>query len=183
MMSPTHSVTPDGDKRASKKRPRASTVTIPVLVISVQYTNATTGRAACATCHQRKIKCDAQNVGFPCTNCRKHFRSDCVWHQKRRRTLVRSPHHFVQIRQATLVSECQSSPDPLVELEVLQESQASPMYDHTDVLERCDDIGSLVRDGAQGCKRHLVEFIDQEDLSYRPIDKAARIAYVGNSFP
>ncbi|KAJ4301510.1 hypothetical protein N0V90_003603 [Kalmusia sp. IMI 367209] len=32
---------------------------------------------------------------------------------------------------------------------------------------------------ALGCKRHLVEFINQEDLTYRPIDKAARLAYVG----
>ncbi|KAK3072730.1 hypothetical protein LTS18_014576, partial [Coniosporium uncinatum] len=31
------------------------------------------------------------------------------------------------------------------------------------------------------CKRHLVEFIDQEDLSRRPIDQTARITYVGTN--
>lgn len=31
----------------------------------------------------------------------------------------------------------------------------------------------------EGMKRHLVEFIDQEDLTDRPIDNAARISYVG----
>ncbi|KAF2120372.1 hypothetical protein BDV96DRAFT_595913 [Lophiotrema nucula] len=38
---------------------------------------------------------------------------------------------------------------------------------------------SLVDEEPQSPKRYFVEFIDQEDLSYRPIDKAARIIYVG----
>ena len=27
-------------------------------------------RAACVTCHQRKVRCDGSIVGTPCTNCR-----------------------------------------------------------------------------------------------------------------
>ena len=63
----------------------------------------------------------------------------------------------------------------------------SAMSNSIDAPDQGDEIGrqphsSLVEDGVQGCKRHLVEFIDQEDLNYRPIDKAARIAYVGESY-
>jgi transcriptional regulatory protein AMDR len=36
-----------------------------------------------------------------------------------------------------------------------------------------------MEEGTEGCRKHLVEFIDQEELSYRPIDKEARITYVG----
>jgi hypothetical protein len=187
MISPTHTVTMEGERHASK-RPRASTVTIPVLIKLIHFSNSTTGRAACATCHQRKIRCDAANIGFPCSNCRKHFRSDCSWHQKRRRTLTRSPHHFVPILQAAPGgANLPMSLEPLVELAALQESPISPRDTGNEAQGLSDDAvspvpGSLVEDGAQGCKRHLVEFIDQEDLSYRPIDKAARIAYVGEYY-
>lgn len=47
-------------------------------------------RAACATCHARKVRCDVATVGFPCTNCRKAGRDDCEVHQKRRRVGSRS---------------------------------------------------------------------------------------------
>ncbi|KAF2642723.1 hypothetical protein P280DRAFT_272506 [Massarina eburnea CBS 473.64] len=139
---------------------------IPVSNKRRRANHSQSNRTACATCHQRKVKCDAQTVGFPCTNCRKHSRSDCVWHQKRKRLPIRSPHNPVPIRQASL------------------ETSNAQIIDTIDNVEQSDNAllesaFTSGEDGTQGCKRHLVEFIDQEDLSYRPIDKAARTTYVG----
>ncbi|PVH95794.1 hypothetical protein DM02DRAFT_731630 [Periconia macrospinosa] len=142
-------------------------------------------RAACATCHRRKIKCDAQTVGFPCSNCRKHSRFDCVLHEKKRRLPVRSPHNPVPIRRAPSPSaqndQASSSPN------LLQEHQNGSPSDLPSQSTRDEEMATSTTDGeglsrsdesALGCKRHLVEFIDQEDLTYRPIDKAARLTYV-----
>ncbi|KAF2001580.1 hypothetical protein P154DRAFT_619254 [Amniculicola lignicola CBS 123094] len=129
-------------------------------------------KAACSTCHQRKVKCDAQVVGFPCSSCRKHQRSDCVWHQKRRRVTARPAHPQdpVPIRQALPIDVEHWSGD----VEVPSHSAG---HVQTRSAETARASGyALAEDGT---KRHLVEFIDQEGLGDRPIDNEARISYVG----
>ncbi|EPE06833.1 acetamidase regulatory protein [Ophiostoma piceae UAMH 11346] len=43
-------------------------------------------RTTCTSCHQRKVKCDAHDRGFPCTRCRKsRTAADCCLHRKSRR--------------------------------------------------------------------------------------------------
>lgn len=73
---------------------------------------------------------------------------------------------------------------PANEQHAQEESPTGPTLNNGETRRHNNDAVrtpgySLVDEGAQGCKRHLVEFIDQEGLSYKPIEKAARITYVG----
>ncbi len=44
------------------------------------------GRTTCTACHQRKVKCDAHDGGFPCTRCRNSGAADaCRLHRKNKR--------------------------------------------------------------------------------------------------
>lgn len=100
---------------------------------------------------------------------------------------VRSSHNPVPIRQAPLPvaahnNHASSSPTS---------SQENPTFAIDDIAAQettshevvSNDIAipafPLPDKNALGLKRHLVEFIDQEDLSYKPIDKASRLTYVG----
>ncbi|KAL1858791.1 hypothetical protein VTK73DRAFT_7807 [Phialemonium thermophilum] len=48
--------------------------------------NSSSNRTTCATCHRRKVKCDAHDAGFPCSRCRKGGQPDqCRLHLKGKR--------------------------------------------------------------------------------------------------
>ncbi|KAH8655318.1 fungal-specific transcription factor domain-containing protein [Xylariales sp. PMI_506] len=217
-------------------------------------TRGYTGRTACNVCHRRKVKCDAHNVGFPCSNCQNTSRQhECQLHQKRKRVSklkhssaaapgVSSTAHGVASRVPTQVPASRSSPVATayagssqtpanaaesepgglgVSVEVHGHHRAfhrpgeSPphprAYPEDEAIEsreqtqsssqaygysnpppvtssRTWPLGSLVgvtldnshEDDGGVFKRYLVEFIDQPQITQRPIDKDARIAYVGS---
>lgn len=219
-------------------------------------------RSTCTACHQRKVKCDAHDRGYPCTRCRKNGNeSDCRLHKKNKRV---SRAKQQARRQSTHDGKPLSPAPPLVaasqQQSPIQSSPAAPIHesivavaptptpptaatpgslflqtviadgggDNIHVVEpsftapqelvdttpqtprdrvehndRFDndhiphsDSGTagstttttastpavLPSHGADGeYKKYLVEFIDQPQLAERPIDKKARILYVGSS--
>ncbi|KAK3313101.1 putative fungal-specific transcription factor [Apodospora peruviana] len=139
-------------------------------------------RVACTICHQRKVRCDAHDVGIPCTNCRSASRADaCRPHQKRKRipksaTAVRS-----QPRPESSDAELASSSRPATGTTT---TSVPPRHALSQTplgippVVRVP-IDASAEDGALLYKRHLVEFVDQPHIEERPIDKNARIAYIG----
>lgn len=131
-------------------------------------TKLTTQRTACASCHQRKIKCNANEVGFPCTNCSESGREECRPHQKRKRGAV------TRTDSRTLVPLRTTS------------SQEPPTLEatHPITLPQPELLPGLLTPARSGdeneTRTHLVEFIDQVDINERPIDRAARVTYIGS---
>ncbi|KAI6090837.1 fungal-specific transcription factor domain-containing protein [Hypoxylon rubiginosum] len=139
-------------------------------------------RRTCTVCHQRKVRCDAQEVGFPCTNCQSASRDDCQMHQKRKRGSARPPppspvpyytRTSTQPPSAILeapIPSTSGSPVPVPKVEV-RGSSASRVGVEADAND-CDDVEYVYR-------RQLMEFIDQPQFIDRPIDKDARLTYIG----
>ncbi|KAH7308439.1 fungal-specific transcription factor domain-containing protein [Stachybotrys elegans] len=140
-------------------------------------------RAACASCHQRKVKCDAHDVGLPCSNCKAALKDDCRIHQKRKRasksTRVASP-EFSQQRVENTPRILR--PGSSASADLLSSPLTTHVEEHTLTPASAGVTGLDVRaaeDGEYLCKRHLVEFIDQPELVDRPIDSTARMTYIG----
>ncbi|PGH17908.1 hypothetical protein AJ79_00807 [Helicocarpus griseus UAMH5409] len=152
--------------------------------------------AACVHCHQRKVRCDARNVGIPCSNCRSSGKSDCRIHEKKKRTLSRSLRHPVPIRCAPLppanagpaigplipapgdqpqTTSSPTSPNTLSSKP--SESKAKPSDPETFPDGVASDAQADEEDTRE-LERHLVKILDEED-HHRSIQKGVRVIYVG----
>ncbi|KAK6078440.1 fungal specific transcription factor domain-containing protein [Seiridium cupressi] len=130
-----------------------------------------TSRQACAQCHIRKVKCDATEVGFPCTNCRTASREDCRLHLKRKRVSAKLP-------QRGPVPFCAAIPSASPQEQSLSPKAPTPVP-KVEVFNLLNVDVDAAADGEYVFRRHLVEFIDQPQLTERPIDQHARTTYVG----
>ncbi|KAI1333866.1 putative fungal-specific transcription factor [Xylariaceae sp. FL0016] len=146
----------------------------------------TASRSTCSSCHHRKVKCDAQEIGFPCTACKNASPESCRLYQKRKRVSARppgpSPTVLRRPEDTPLSARVQLTPIPLPPetngADVPRPSSSTvPSHDG-----EADIPGLDLHDTSGGeCvyRRHLVEFIDQPRLTERPIDRDARLTYVG----
>lgn len=105
--------------------------------------------AACSNCHDRKVRCDAQKRGFPCSNCISSQRPNCRKHEKRRRFHGRSSSAFVPIK--AVPSAHSSHPS----------NAAAPVSE------------------GQEPSQAIVGFLDQKDTTHRSILRGVRMTYVG----
>ncbi|KAK3363830.1 acetamidase regulatory protein, partial [Lasiosphaeria hispida] len=133
---------------------------------------------ACAVCHTRKVRCDAPDVGFPCTNCHNASRdADCRVHQKRKRT----PRRLWTDPSPTTPDSTAPTPHGLPQQVPLSEPQASTSLNGIRLVSTpLDASPSSMTDGLLHLyERHLVEFVDKPRIEDRPIDKNARLVYIG----
>lgn len=154
--------------------------------------STSTGPAACVHCHQRKVRCDARNVGVPCSNCRTSGKLDCRIHEKKKRAPVRSVQHPVPIRCAPTSESNVPSASPAVpnpgpgvhhrtfscgEIPVskpqLPREEGRLLYSEPATSERIFDA-----DDDDG-REHLVKLIDEDRNQQRSIKKGVRVIYVG----
>ncbi|CAK7238364.1 hypothetical protein SEUCBS140593_010592 [Sporothrix eucalyptigena] len=195
---------------------------------------ANAARSTCTACHQRKVKCDAHDRGYPCSRCVKSgSAADCRLHRKNKRVSRARQQARQSIEEKTVKPLSPAVPSPVEESIVAAERTAatpgslflqtviasdarqstskdgqlneqlegSP-HPHTPTEPQSySDAGAtgggtvgsaastttastpavLPTHGADGeYKKYLVEFIDQPQLAERPIDKTARILYVGS---
>lgn len=159
----------------------------------------TVARTACVACHDRKVKCDAHDGGIPCSHCRAGSPSmadNCRIHQKRKRQS--------RLRARTLplhkeLPTTQLNKPGALQASSLQSHQpeshsgsattSSPSSRPEYVVPPPPDSTSRSVTSLAGAplhptedgdyRRYLIEFIDQPHLTERPIDKEARMAYVG----
>ncbi|SPO04458.1 related to Acetamidase regulatory protein [Cephalotrichum gorgonifer] len=149
-------------------------------------------RAACTACHQRKVKCDAHDVGIPCSSCRLASRDDCRIHQKRKRASKSAARSLVSasprlLARSSVTNGEPTSPRNTVNVVASPQSPiaASPADDRQSLRWTPASAGlagvdiHAAEDGEYLYKRHLVEFIDQPELVERPIDSKARMTYIG----
>lgn len=132
-----------------------------------------TARRTCTACHQREMRCDAQELGFPCTNCKDASRDDCRVHQKRRRgsSAITTKPSFVPYQYQTVGNRTyhrlgtpnSDSPASVPKVEVSGTARVD--------LITNDDVEYVYR-------RQLMEFIDQPQFIDRSIDKDARLTYI-----
>lgn len=151
--------------------------------------NSSLGRAACTTCHQRKVKCDAHDVGTPCSSCRLASRDDCRIHQKRKRAsksaLSVAPISPSRLARSSVTNEATASPrGNTVDVPPSPISSVAPHAGDEESLRWTPASAGLAgvdssEDGEYFYRRHLVEFIDQPELVERPIDSKARMTYIG----
>ncbi|KAI1776119.1 fungal-specific transcription factor domain-containing protein [Hypoxylon cercidicola] len=136
-------------------------------------------RRTCTVCHQRKVRCDAQEVGFPCSNCQNASRRDCQMHQKRKRGSARLPtpspvpyytRTLANPRTAIPEAHTPSSSDSPVLVPKVETGGSGATRDEGP--NDGDDVEYVYR-------RQLMEFIDQPQFIDRPIDKDARLTYIG----
>lgn len=137
------------------------------------------GQAACVSCHQRKVRCDARQRGLPCSNCISSHRPDCRIHVKKRRNLTYCRPR-IQGQQGlaptAVVASSSSNNIPLSDGSgVIENETASPILsipypDHRRSQTTSDNTGS---------SRNLVGLLDQADIGRRPIQNGVRITYVG----
>ncbi|PKS08189.1 hypothetical protein jhhlp_005465 [Lomentospora prolificans] len=153
-------------------------------------------RAACTTCHRRKVKCDAHDVGLPCSNCRQAVRKDCQIHQKRKR-VSRSAHSKALRTEKDAFdgfsintpNETLATTSPAGNITVASSSapQLAITHDEDQGSSRSTPASTNLawadihaeEDGEYIYKRHFVEFIDQPELVDRPIDSKARMTFIG----
>ncbi|ODH45219.1 hypothetical protein ACO22_00215 [Paracoccidioides brasiliensis] len=152
--------------------------------------------AACIHCHQRKVRCDARNVGIPCSNCRSSGKSDCRIHEKKKRTLSHSLRHPIPIRCAplppangagaigfsnpplsnpSLSASTPSSPN------ALSTRPSGPKPEHLapqSFAEAISPDSQGDEDDTRRLERHLIQILDEED-HHRSIQKNVRVIYVG----
>lgn len=133
-------------------------------------------RGACATCHYRKVKCDISAVGTPCANCRKSGRGDCRMHQKRRRIVSRPATIPVPIAVSSGLPT-HSLPGSHLQYELDIGGGPIDVQPLTGQLPSTSTaLPGLAR---EECRTLLVEFVEQPSLSDRPIDRDARVTYIG----
>ncbi|KAF7532652.1 hypothetical protein G7054_g7762 [Neopestalotiopsis clavispora] len=146
-------------------------------------------RQACVPCHVRKVKCDATEIGFPCSNCQSASREDCRLHLKRKRTSAKLPGRGAEpVRLPAVVASSDSSTRARTTTTSPQGSACSPRTTTTttprpvpkvEVANLLNVDESSVDNSEYLFQRHLAEFIDQPHLTERPIDRYARTMYVG----
>ncbi|KAJ9130832.1 Acetamidase regulatory protein [Pleurostoma richardsiae] len=181
----------------------------------VSRSQANAGRTACSVCHQRKVRCDAHDAGFPCSNCKRCGHAEqCRLHLKRKRRsrlerIAESPLPLAppgslfrqglasgaQVNALDVINTNSGSPGCASSLSVRVSPQ--PAEDAPESVTSCvvETATSEGDDGGLGVdllalhphvskngehKKYLVEFIDQPLITERPIDKNARIMYVGS---
>jgi transcriptional regulatory protein AMDR len=135
------------------------------------------GHAACVSCHQRKIRCDARQRGLPCSNCISSRRPNCQIHEKKRRNLTRArpgPQGQQGLASVTILSSTTNAL-PLHKKGPVITEAASPILSIPD----SDHHGSETTSDSRNYRRHLIELIDQDDIGRRPIKNGVRITYVG----
>lgn len=156
-------------------------------------------RIACSTCHARKVRCDAHEVGLPCSGCIAASRSDCRLHQKRKRA-SRSSTEQVQARGSRVfLSESPTRDSRRTEGPVRrdvgrqQTSEAgndtthnelssvyqAPLPQSPALSDEAFPAPGTSEEGDHMYRRYLVEFVDQPELVTRPIDSQARVTHVG----
>ncbi|KAK5653050.1 hypothetical protein OQA88_9336 [Cercophora sp. LCS_1] len=159
----------DQPKRAQASRKIPSINDPRVLELDRWLTVVNPVRAACTVCHARKVRCDAAEVGFPCTACHKASRdADCRLHQKRTRVSKKL--------QIELSATKDTTPATPVDVAV----RSAPL-DGVCVVSTADSSPSAGGLLWHLHERHLVEFVDQPHIAERPIDNTARIVYAGTS--
>lgn len=161
--------------------------------------------AACVHCHRRKVKCDAQSVGFPCSNCQSSGKPDCRIHEKKKRPINRSTLNPIPIL---------SRPPPPLEASVAssrsQGTTTDSVWAKSPDLQRTSRPNNVTGGGvdrptgaggtqAQATPRHnaaqsppnpsddrremenrLVTLIDQQENDSREIQHGVRAIYVGH---
>lgn len=133
-------------------------------------------RGACATCHYRKGKCDISAVGTPCANCRKSGRDDCQIHQKRRRVGSRPATLPIPI---AVTSGLPAHSVPGYQLQHGLDSGIEPTDAQFLTGQPSSTSTALPGVNRQEFRTLLVSFVEQPSLSDRPIDRDARVTYVG----
>ncbi|KAH9886815.1 fungal-specific transcription factor domain-containing protein [Xylariomycetidae sp. FL2044] len=135
------------------------------------------GRISCNECHSRKVKCNSQEVGFPCTNCRERSCPDtCCLYLKRKRRSARPPPFAAPVQTGVPIlprtpgTAASANSTPSQEGAESHEGGTGLMGHDPDAAG--DDVEYIY-------KRCLVEFMDQDLLTDRPIDRTARLNYVG----
>ncbi|OJD22249.1 hypothetical protein ACJ73_06406 [Blastomyces percursus] len=151
--------------------------------------------AACVHCHQRKVRCDARNVGIPCSNCRSSGKTDCRIHEKKKRTLSRSLRHPIPIRCAPLPPAnspaASAASNPLLSKQPQSASPTSPNVPSSKLsgpdikppvpqpfLEGFTPDSCGDEDDTRQLERRLVQILDEED-HHRSIKPGVRVIYVG----
>ena len=133
-----------------------------------------TAKAACAVCHRRKVRCDADQVGTPCTNCSKvsSRRDHCRIHQKHKR---------VSRRRRSEPPKSEAEPPAACGLSghLSEPSRGTLSELQADALGYSVLDASSTGDSEHLYKRHLVEFVDQPHIDSRPIDRHSRTVYIG----
>lgn len=126
-------------------------------------------RSACATCHLRKVRCDAHIRGFPCSNCVSSRRSDCQIHQKKKRAIPHSVNNPVPICRRTSITPPLSNErsQSLQPLQSVGNALGSPQ------------IQLINGAGPSGPGRDPELLRDDNAYGQRAIHKGVRITYVG----
>lgn len=125
-------------------------------------------RSACATCHQRKVRCDAHIRGFPCSNCISSGKLDCQVHQKKKRAIPRSINNPVPIcRRSSTDTPSNKSSQSLQPLQGAESLLRIPQEQLIDGEDQ-DDI-----------ERGSDPLVDHNGFGQKAIHKGVRITYVG----
>lgn len=127
------------------------------------------GRAACVNCHGRKSRCDAHKRGFPCSNCISSNRTNCRIHEKKKRSCPRPSNNLIPLQRRPDHDSNRPQASTSIPASLCSNLPRSFVTTTTAASAASDDSG----------RRHLVEFIDQEDIGHRSIQRGVRITYVG----
>ncbi|EED16708.1 C6 transcription factor (AmdR), putative [Talaromyces stipitatus ATCC 10500] len=163
--------------------------------------------AACVHCHRRKVKCDAQFVGFPCSNCQSSGKLDCRIHEKKKRPITRSALNPVPILSRPLppleasvaTSRSQGTATDSLWVKSPGDSQrlshrstvgggvvdrsagaAGPQHAHGTLLHHTAQSPPNPSDDRREMENRLVTLIDQQELDSREIQHGVRAIYVGH---
>jgi transcriptional regulatory protein AMDR len=125
-------------------------------------------RSACATCHQRKVRCDAHIRGFPCSNCISSAKPDCQIHRKKKRAIPRSVNNPVPICRRSSTAPSSNKP-----------SQSLQPFQGAESLLGSPQI-QLIDEGDKGGIERSSELLTEHNgFGHRAIHKGVRITYVG----
>ena len=124
--------------------------------------------SACATCHQRKVRCDTHIRGFPCSNCISSDKPDCQIYQKKRRAVPRSVNNPLPIcrRSSTTHTSYKSS------------QSIQPLHG-SETLLGSPQLQFVSEDGNSGIESGADTILDQNEMGQRATHKSVRITYVG----
>lgn len=140
------------------------------------------------------MKCDAQSVGFPCSNCKSSGKTDCRIHEKKKRPIARSALNPVPILSRPLPQtennhvRSKSSDGLQGRSHQSSVSDQSPNYPFTAGTSRIPeaDRHSVAQprpnlgDDRREMDDRLVTLIDQQEGDSRAIQHGVRAIYVGH---
>jgi transcriptional regulatory protein AMDR len=129
-----------------------------------------------ATCHARKVKCDVTIVGVPCTTCKKSGRDDCEVHQKKRRLNGSAPRAPYPLAAA---GGDYAAPPPGSDGDYATSPYASRTSSYLPPRQLPYTTSTYHGLTGEEYSSHLVQFVEQPALNERPIDRDARVTYVG----